>query len=79
MFGLQLFKSILSVNLTRVGTVQEPHHILGLLPQTLEEGDHQITDVLGVVGRERVLVSLNGGQGETLALQFTSSGKLNLV
>lgn len=63
-----------SLDLTRVGTVQQSHHILGLLPQTLEEGDHQIADVLCVVGGERVLVSFDGGQCEALALEFTPSG-----
>lgn len=68
-----------SLNLTRVGTVQQSHHILGLLPQTIEEGDHQIADVLCIVGCERVLVSFDGGQGKTLALEFTPSGRGNLT
>lgn len=68
-----LFES--SLDLTRVETVQQSHHILGPLPQTLEEGHHQIADVFCIVGGERVLVSFDGGQGKTLALEFTPSGK----
>lgn len=64
-----------SESITRIWTVQQSHHILGLLPQALEEGDHQIADVLCIVGGERVLVSFDGGQRETLALEFTSSAK----
>lgn len=59
--------------------VQQSDHVLGLLPQTLEEGDRQIADVLCIVGGERVLVSFDGGQGKTLALEFTPSGKFNFT
>lgn len=77
MLGLW-FRSCLGLDqnfLTGVGTVQQSHHILGLLPQTLEEGDHQVADVLCIVGGERVLVSFDGGQSKTLALEFTPSGR----
>lgn len=67
-----------SPGLTGVGTVQQPHHILGPLPQTLEEGHHQISDVLGVVGRECVLVPFDGGQSKTLALEFTPSERVTI-
>lgn len=70
-----VFKYKTSVNLTRVGTVQQSHHVLGPLPQTLEEGDHQVPDVLRVVGGERVLVCFDGGQSETLTLKFTPSAR----
>lgn len=66
----------LTLKLTRVWTVQQSNHVFGLLPQTVQEGDHQVPDVLRVVGGEGVLVSFDGGQCETLTLQFSPSGQL---
>lgn len=53
---------------TWVQAVQQSHHIFGPLPQTLEEVDHQVPDVFCIVGGERILVSLDGGQSKTLSL-----------
>ena len=65
-----------SRGLTGVGTVQQLDQLLGPRPEIVEEGHHQISDVLGVVGGERVLVSFDGGQSKTLALEFTPSGRV---
>lgn len=65
--------------LTWVRTVQQSHHVFGPLPQPLQEGDHQVPDVLCIVGGERVLVSFDGGQCKTLTLQLSSSGKVTLM
>ena len=59
--------------LTRVGAVQQSHHIFGPLAKAIQELHHQVADVLGVVGGERVLVPFDGGQGEALALELTAS------
>lgn len=70
-----LILTVISPDLTRIGTVQQSDHILGPLPQTLKEVDHEVADVLRVVGGERVLVPFDGGQREALPLEFTSSGR----
>lgn len=67
------------MNITRIGTVHQCHHEFGPLPQTLEESDHQVPDVLGVVGRERVLVSFDGGESKTLALEFAPPGRATCI
>lgn len=55
-----------------VGVVLERNYKLGPLPESFQEGDHQVPDVLCVVGREGVLVAFNSSQSETLTLQFVS-------
>ena len=58
--------------LTRVGVVLQGHHVLRPLSKPLQEGDHQVTDVLGVAGGEGVLVPLDGGQREAGGYQVRS-------
>lgn len=60
---------------TGVGVVLERDHKLGPLPETFQEGDNQVPDVLSVTGGEGVLVTFDGRQREALTLKFASSGK----
>lgn len=55
-----------------VGVVLECDDKLGPLPQALQEGHHQVMNVLCIVGREGVLISFDGCQSETLSLQLSS-------
>lgn len=59
-------------SVTGVGVVLQGDHELRPLPQAFQEGHHQVTDVLRIVGGEGVLVSFDGCQSETLTLQLSS-------
>lgn len=58
--------------LTRAGVVLQGHHILRPLSEPLQEGDHQVTDVLSIAGGEGVLIPLDGGQRKAGGYQFRS-------
>ena len=58
--------------LTRVGVVLQGYHVLRPLPEPFQEGDHKVTDVLGIAGGKGVLVPFDGSQREAGGYQFCS-------
>lgn len=61
-----------------VMAIRESHHELRSLAQTIQKGVNQVANVLSIVGGEGVFISFNGCQGETLALELSSSvGNIN--